>query len=494
VLIFLLGYLLFLNKGIFAQLTQVKSLEIEIKAGTSTPDFNIRPLQNGEFLFEERNEEDYGRKNTIWAIKKYSNNMEMVWTKDIPIDYDLNPGILTITKEAYYQSFTSTNDIKIKILKIDLEKGDSEWIEGELIGIQDITQMKVIGNTAFFSGKFQGRAVVLGLSFFDKKVKVINGLYSNYMEVVEIEVDESETQLQVFSRNRYKKLCQLQMSIFNEDGQQILTTKTESDIKKTPFNGRINKINNTESLLIGNYSRACDNFSQGIYVKKLLENQEVKSKFIDFSDFNNFFNYLNPKRQKKVKAKLTKRKLEGKDIRFNYSMLLHKIYDHQNQIIIVAEIYYIEPRNSNSMPFYINGKDYSPYNYRFTHTIICGFDYEGNKLWDNCLPMKNLRSYYLNEQVQLSFDGNKMVLAYPENGTIKTQLIEEGKTIREKETFEVLSKKVNFWDEKDLGGLSAWNNQNFLYWGFKTNPDATYIEGRKVFFINKLSYELKNEK
>lgn len=472
------------------QLIQNKSIDFEMPVGTSRPDYTVIPLKTGGFILQERNDVLYGKKEIIWTTKKFSNNMELVWKNDIVIPNDADFSMDCLTKEALFQNFTQNNTTKIRLLKINLENGEIEWIEGDLIGIQDILQMKIVGNAAFFSGRFQGRAVVMGLSFFDKTVKVLNGLYANHMEVVEIEADENEKLLHIYTKNRYKGQCQMQLRTYNDEGLPMAVTNLENDSKKIPFNGRLNKLNDNESLMIGNYARFCDNFSQGIYIKKINENTVTKSKYIDFSEFKNFFNYLNPKRQKKVKEKLSKRKEAGKAVKFNYSMLVHKLYEFNNQLVIVAEIFYTETKSPSSLPYYMNGRDFTPYNYRFTHTIICGFDKEGNKLWDNCLPMKALSSNYLQEQVQLTQVGSNFILAYPEDGKIKTQVIEEDKTIREKEEFEVVAKKISFWDEDSNGGLYAWYNQNFLFWGYKTVPDATNPGGKKVFFVNKLTYNL----
>ncbi len=473
-----------------AQLIQNKSIEFDLPLGSNKPEFEVLPLKTGGFILQERNEIIYGKKEAIWVVKKYSNNMELLWSTEVPIPIELDFNLESHTNEANFINFTQNNSTKVSLLKIDFEKGETEWIEGDLIGIQDIFQMKIVGNSAFYSGKFQGRAVVMGFSFFDKKVKVLNGLYSNHMEVVEIETDENFKQLHIYSKNRYKGNCELQLRVFDKDGQPLSSTLIEKDPKKIPFNGRLNKIEGNEALMIGNYARFCDNFSQGIYVKKLQDNIEIKSKFIDFSDFKNFFNYLKPKRQKKMQERLSRRKEAGKDIKFNYSMLVHRLYNFNNQLVMVAEIYYTENKNMSGTSVFVNGKDLNPFNYKFTHTIICGFDMDGNKIWDNCLPMKSLTSQYLNEQVQLTQVENKLVLAYPEGGNIKTQVIEEDKTIKEKEVFEVFSKKNSFLDEDANGGLSAWHGQNFLFWGHKTVPDTHNVIGRKVFFISKLTYQL----
>ncbi len=474
---------------LLSQLVQNQTIEFEMPFGNERPDYIVIPLKKGGFVIQERTDALFGRKENIWLTKKYSNDLQLLWSKEIIIPHDVDFGMDCLTQDALFQNFQAGNS-KVKLLKIDLEKGDFDWVDGDLLGIQDIFQLKVIGNTAFYSGKFQSRAVVMGLSFFDKTVKAINGLYANHMEVVEIEADEDKKHLHIYSKNKYKGKCELQLRIFDESGTDISNTTIDGEQKKVPFNGRLNSINANEALIIGNYARFCDNFSQGIYIKKINDNIITKSKYLDFSEFKNFFNYLNIKRQKKIEEKLSRKKLAGKSPKFNYSMLVHKLYNINNQLVLLAEIYYPESRTVNGTPFYVAGKDYSPYKYRFTHTIICGFDYEGNKLWDNCLPMKTLTSPYLNEQVQLSQDGHKIILAYPEDGNIKTQVIEESKTIREKEVFRVFDKKDSLWDEDFNGGLSAWNGQDFLVWGVKIVPDGVNISGKKVFFISKLNYKL----
>lgn len=475
---------------IYSQLIKSQSIELDIIENSTGPEFSIFPIKNGGFILQERIDPIFGKKQNIWLTKKYSNDLELLWAKEIEIPYQLSFNVECITKNALFINFTISSSTNIKLLRIDFEKGDYDWIDGDLIGIQDIYDIKIVENSAFFSGKFQGRAVVMGLSFFDNTVKALTGLYSNHTEVIEIDTDEENKQLHIYTKNRYKSKCELQLRIYDHDGSAISTTNIEGDPKKIPFNGRMNNTGKNESLMIGNYARYCDNFSQGIYVKKMHENSVSKTKFIDFSEFNNFFNYLNPKRQKKLQEKLSKRKEAGKNLKFNYSMLVHKLYSFNDQLVMVAEIYYTETRSAASLPFYLNGKDFTPFSYRFTHTIICGFDKEGNKLWDNCLPMKSLSSLYLNEQVQLSQVDNKLILAYPETGKIKTQVIEENKTIREKEIFEVIPKEKSFWNDDSNSGLSAWYGQNFLYWGIKSAGIEGELNPKKVFFINKLTYQL----
>ena len=134
---------LYISQYSNAQLTQIKSIEIEMASTGSKPEFNVLTLESGGFLLEERNDAEFGKRTTSWTIKKYSDNLDLIWTAEIPIDYDSDPALLNITKDTFYQSFTISNNTKIKILKIDLDKGDFDWIEGDLIGIQEISQLKM---------------------------------------------------------------------------------------------------------------------------------------------------------------------------------------------------------------------------------------------------------------------------------------------------------------------------------------------------------------
>lgn len=477
------------NSPIYSQLIKNQSIEIPLNTKNQNSDFKLFPLKNGGFILQERTEPSFGKNPAIWITEKYSNDMVLLWSKQIEIPNDLNFDQDFFTEHTLYQNFTVPSSSKIKLLRIDIETGIFDSIEGDLVGIQDIFDMKVVENHAFFSGKFQGRAVVMSLSFFDGTVKALTGLYSNHIDLVEIEANEEKKELHIYTKNRYKNKCELQLRRYDKEGNPLNISYLSNETRKMPFNGRNHNMEDGRAMVIGNYARFCDNYSQGIYVNILDENVVEKSDFLDFSQFKNFFNYLNPKRQQKVKEKLSKRKEAGKAINFNYSMLVHKLYHFNNQLVIVAEIFYTEPRNPATMPMYISSRNYSPYNYRFTHTIICGFDMEGNKLWDNCLPMKALNSFYLNEQVQLSELDNKLILAYPENGKIKTQVIEEDKTLKEKEEFEVVAKNNGFGDGDSSAGLSAWYGQNFLHWGIK-NGDFENTEINKVLFINKLTYKL----
>ena len=81
--IVLVYILLQLNIESFGQLIQNQSIEFDMPAAYTRPDYTVIPLKNGGFILQERNNETYGRKEIIWTTKKFSNGMKLVWEKEI---------------------------------------------------------------------------------------------------------------------------------------------------------------------------------------------------------------------------------------------------------------------------------------------------------------------------------------------------------------------------------------------------------------------------
>jgi hypothetical protein len=489
--ILVLCIVLALKHACLAQFTESKSIEIPQTSASSLAEYVVLPLKNNSFLLQERNEAQLGRRSDSWVNRKYDSQMQLDWYTEVNIDYDYEYITDYLTESTYFQLFTKSDETQIRILQTDLQTGDNQWFEGKILGIQQIQKMKVLGSMVYFSGQYQGKAVVVGISLFDKTIKTLKGFYSNHTELVEIEADTSTNNLLIYSKNRYKGQCQLLLHTYTYNGNHIATTNLEGDKPKKmiPFNGQMYNLEASNALIIGNYSRFCDNFSQGIYVKKLNAYQVERSKFIDFSEFKNFFNYLNARRQGRMQKKISKKKQEGKSLGFNYKMLVHSIQEINHELVVLAEIYYTESK-TNTTTVYNGYKNFSYINYKYTHTILCGFDRDGNLLWDNCLPMKQLTNSYLNEQVQLSQLGKNLILAYPENGKIKTQIIEKDKNIKEREEFTILSNKDTRWTDEEENGFAAWYGQNFLVWGFKEAQNGA-SNSKKSFLVTKLTYNIK---
>ena len=92
--------------------------------------------------------------------------------------------------------------------------------------------------------------------------------------------------------------------------------------------------------------------------------------------------------------------------------------------------------------------------------------------------------------VQVSQQSDRIVLAYPNDGEITTEVIQGSKIIKETEKFKL---KTNTENEKVTfsaqDNLMAWYGRHFLAFGFqKIAPSRNYVNQREVFYLNKLTY------
>ncbi|RYF66894.1 MAG: hypothetical protein EOO39_22230 [Cytophagaceae bacterium] len=273
--------------------------------------------------------------------------------------------------------------------------------------------------------------------------------------------------------------------------------------------------------MVGNYSTDCTPYSQGIFITRIRHNETGKLtvttnrgeaiRYVDFSSLKNFFNYLKPKRQKKMQARLAEQKRLGKEFTFRYRLLVHDLIPTPNGLRLVAEVYY--PQYRGSISSYTNrswrsvptpqsryrsvigtpgsSNQLSSDGYRYTHAFVCEFDQQGNLLWDNCLPIDDLTDMELTQKVQVSAQGDRMVMAYEQDSEIATEVFERDSVLTTAEPYKMTAgtdkEKVQDAAEE---GIVVWYGPYFLATGYqKVVPERGYVsKSRELFYVNKLVY------
>jgi hypothetical protein len=480
-----------------AQLAQ--SMRIEIPSDPNEAEsFNVTPLGEQGVLMTVRSGSFMDHTPVKLDFQKYDVNLKRLWQTDYKQDIKYKP-ISSYESEHYvYHLFREYNGDQFQFLRLNLDDGIIDTFDGKLIDQLDVEQFKVMGSQAFVSGHHHGRPVVLSFSFFDRTVKVLPGLYANRMEISGLELDEARQEVNVLV-HELRRRCKFSIRTYNYDSK-LLRTLDFDGAQNSLISGKLLPVNQQESILVGNYSTDCTPYSQGIYVSRIHhgEGGSVSTvetindiQYIEFSQLQNFFNYLKPHRQQKLLAKAQKKKEEGKDYKFRYRLLVHDLKPTPDGLTLVAEVYYPQYRGSTlAYGGYLRGGDRYE-GFRYTHAFICGFDKQGKLLWDNCFPIKELLSTELIEMVQVSQQNDKMVLAYPNEGEINTEVIQGSKILKETEKFKL---KTNTDNEKVTfsaqDNLMAWYDRHFIACGFQKiaatkNSNAGQ---REVFYLNKLTY------
>ncbi|QJW89094.1 hypothetical protein HNV11_06665 [Spirosoma taeanense] len=479
-----------------AQLAQ--SMRIEIPSDPNEAEsFDVTPLGDRGVLMTIRTGSVYDNTPIRYQFQKFNTNLKPLWRTEFRQDIKFRPVLSYDTDQYAYHLFRAYDTNRFQFLRLHLEDGHIETFEGSLIEQFDVQHFKIMGSQAYIGGYHHSRPVVLAFSFFDQSVKVLPGMYVNRMELSSLEIDEARQEVNVLVHSSRRR-CTFSIRTYNYDSK-LLRTINFDGAENSLISGKLLPVNEQESLLVGNYSTDCTPYSQGIYVTRIRHNEPADVadeaavngiQYIEFSQLQNFFNYLKPHRQQKLLARAMKKKEEGKDYKFRYRLLVHDLQPTPDGLTLVAEVYYPQYRGAAlAYGGYLRGADRYE-GFRYTHAFICGFDRQGQLLWDNCLPIKELLSPDLTEMVQVSQQGNRMVLAYPNDGEITTEVIQGSKVLKETEKFKLQTnaenEKVTFSAQDNL---MAWYDRHFLACGFqKIAPSKNYANQREVFYLNKLTY------
>jgi hypothetical protein len=387
-----------------------------------------------------------------------------------------------------YWLFEERDTEKFTILRLDLQHGETDVFQGKLPTEVDVQHFKVMGNMAYIGGYYRTRPVVMVFSFFDNSVKVLPYLYTENTEISNLDIDEVHNELTAILYTTKGRNCQFSMKTYSYQGQLLRTTTIPTDSKNSLISGKIMPFDGQNSLLIGNYSQGCTQYSQGLFFSRIQNGEPELLQWIDFGELENFFNYLKPKRKQRTIDRISRQKEEGREPKFRYRLLVHDILHTADELVFVAEVFYLNGKTSGTMM----ASSKLAENYSYTHAIVCGFDKQtGKLLWDNCLPINDLTSFELLKMVQVTAQNRKLVLAYPKEGKIHTEVIEKNKVVRQPEEFEITSAlKDEKITDNNQEQVVAWYDSHFLVYGYqKISSDKNTVATREVFYINKLAYD-----
>jgi hypothetical protein len=476
-----------------AQLNQLEQIDIP-KDPKFEESISVLPLDKNGMLLTLQKEGFFNRNAVHWVFYRYDTALRVNWQATLNIESGFE-SVTSYQNEQYlFWLFSEPQTPNIVIARINLEHGDIDEFKGKLLGNVDIDFFKVLENTAFLGGSYYEKPIVISFSFFHQKGTVLHGLYDEHLEVNGLEVDEKRNEVNVIVKERRSGKCGLAIQTYSSEGKSLRTIHVpDLDGNSLSFiSGKMLPLNEKETLLVGNYSNNCNEFSKGLYLTRLEEGLEKGTSIIKFADLKNFFSFMSPKRQEKMKERIEQKKKEGKEPNFSYKLLVHNLLQTEKGSLLIAEIYYAQPKNSTNLSASIlsgrsGEKDNRTEEYTFTHAVICEFDKTGKILWDNSLVMDNLQSDDLVEQVQVSRLEGKWLLAFLKKGKLNLQQIQGSENVGEKELFEIKTEATAKPDED--ANVAAWYDQNFVAWGTrkietKRPEDAV----KEVFYLRKLGY------
>lgn len=486
----LLGLLLVYAAAASAQTFRPdKSVVLPLDA-THEEEVEIRPLGADGFMIERI------RTDGFWDVHRlmlYDSTLTLRHESQFKLRPPNTVLYVARTREALYWLCSQPDSEHIQIYKVSRETGEIELIEGDVVAIDQVSHFKVLGNSAYLAGQYQGRPVVVAFRFFDKSSKPLPGLYTNRQEISDVLTDEASQQLFVLTRSFRQGSCRFRVQGYHYDGSSLLEVEFGPDqAGHLPRDGRLIRMPDGGLHLVGTYADKCDKYVQGIFQTPLSDSMTVAGKinYYPFASLPHWLDYLPERRRQRQQARLEGRRERGRSTRLMARITQHALYPHeQQQYLWVGETYTAPGRYTGT-----GTPAAEDMQYQFDHAVFVLFGKDGIPRLDASVNLNEAKA--LTGRVNLirtpdgwiggmaRRDGKAQFFSLgQEQPFLKRPLPDEQSVFSEQ-----WQKHLNNEQHYDL---LSWHNGRFLSWAIL--PATAFSTGsspfQKVFIVESLVEE-----
>ena len=490
----------------YAQISQPLRYEIEIE-NLYDEYYIVSAQENGLFLFKEL-EQESDNKELLWEIIRLDTSFQEMNRRKVIIDkkfsfrgYSYDNGQFVM---LFQEGIEFAQDLLFITFSINSDTFQSYLYEN-LVPIK-LTEFEAKNDAVVFGGNVNMRTVVMMYNFNAEKGVVLPGFYNDRSSLLQIVTDTDDDFVRIITSDRMpNRRYGIIVRAFNTMGERIFTNELLAKDDLSLTDGRIVNSSEGANLLAGTYSvNKRTETSRGMYVADFNKLDGNQINYYNYGELENFFNYMKERRKERILKKIARKKVKGRKLKFSYRLFVQDIIKQNNENILIGEAYYPTYSNRTSNNF-ISPYSYDPFSYsnsaqvfdgyKYTHAVIIAFDDNGKLLWDNSFEINDLKSFQLEEHVQLAFLKNEIVMLYLYDQQLKIKVIKNNEIVEGKYTedlklmFENDEMKVN---DEELEGLEHWYGNNFYAYGVnkvKNLKDENIKLNRKVFFINKIVVE-----
>ena len=510
---FLVCFVFFITEISFAQKGN-KPMRIEIRSKIDNNVFHLIPCkEKGALLcFKSINRDNDG--NIKWIFSLFNKQMDEVWTKEIPLQKNVNYNKYILNDEFAYIVFHDSEKkgsakFNLQILKYSLSKQSFSLISEIVPDKSELVDIKIYNDKAYLG--FQMRKDKVELSIVDlisgelTKMPVV---FKNKNVLSAISINKKENTVGVVLTNsESRKHYKMYLVEFALNGKLIRTTEIKTGKNNYVLNyARLNSNKNGENILIGTYSINSVNIkdlkneekikSSGFYISKVTENEQKYIKFYNFLDFENFYGSQASRNIIMLKNKAKRQNKKNNDFSLNYNLIMHDVYETDSSLLLIAELYYQKYHTVTDFSYDYYGNSI-PYTYQvfdgysFFNTIISGFDNEGNMQWNHGFEIRDIISFDITKHISLLIFDEDIMLTYNRSGQVASKMFYRDEVIGNLEYFNLESKyKKDFVIEEENSNMIHWYNNYFLCFGYQLirNNLIAKKNKRTVFYINKIRF------
>jgi hypothetical protein len=477
-----------------AQIEQTNRLEVSINNYSSN--YEVTSLQTNGLLLHRLSSTTVLNE---FEIIKFDTAFKQSWRGVIPLEADFKITHKKMFKNNFYVFAKGNSYYDFLLLQIDQETGKyTQYKMRNYIPFVP-TEFQINSKLAIIGGYYNNVPIVVLFDFESLRLKVLPGLFSEIGELAQIKVHADNTFDILLCARYYNREKTIWIKSYTPEGDFITQKVLPTYGNKSLLFGRINQSVDEMKIVAGVYGNRNSEYSKGIFIASIDPFGESQVKYYNFADLENFFSYMKVKRQRRIKDRIEKRKMKGKESRFNYRLLVHELIPYKNQFILLGEAFYPKYKSVDRSGFFSRpGYGYAGSTelifdgYRYTHATILAFDPLGKLQWDNTFEINDVKTFNLDQFVKLKTDKDRITLLYLFDNKLRSKVISGNNVIENKytEPIKTLQEGDVVTDDLTLlNKLEYWYGDYLYAYGIQNLTNTNQIGGqseRSVFFINKL--------
>ncbi|MEQ8240325.1 MAG: hypothetical protein RIA69_13995 [Cyclobacteriaceae bacterium] len=483
----------------------VQSNRVEFDMGSEDYDFHVIEGQENGMLVAVQTS-DALADGELWVFHYLDTALNVVWSKNFPVPYTSTFTGYDYYSGKYYLMFNISEfgNEEFLIYEIDAESGLYLTFEISTVFPIVLTHFEVINQSLILGGYTNSRPVLLTYNLVERTPKVVPGFYENNSLLLDLIIDDEAQIFTVLTTERQdNRKNSVRVKTFTSSGDLIQENRINPGERNNLIDGTATTFLGGFQYVAGTYSKNASQYSRGLYLAKFINGRQQFVEFHNYADLDNFFGFMGKRREKRMKEKIERKKEKGRKLKFSYRLMVHDIIKRGDEFVMIAEAYYPSYNSYAGSPY---GGIGSAQNftsgftgYRYTHAIVVAFDKNGDIKWDNSFEIEDILTFSLQKFVQVSVYDDKIVLMYMEGNTIRSKVVEEN-AIVEGKTFNPVRLSYNSDEIKSknpqVEGLKKWYGNTYYAFGeqrIKNESGSVIKVYRKIFYINKVTYDLESK-
>ncbi|PKP05248.1 MAG: hypothetical protein CVU11_00890 [Bacteroidetes bacterium HGW-Bacteroidetes-6] len=492
--LFFVLFLLCLTAELSAQLTYEKRIEFDLRDGYSGE--TIYESSKGFFLLESTANKLVDDQQEV-KYDLYNQDLELEKTETVLIPKGMRFDEMYYNDDFVFNIY-SNKKREFVIIKVDMQDVSISKTNGVLPAKAYMTDMKVLGDYAFFMARIKttnfiykvdletGKGISIPISIAAYNPKK---LYNENYQILE----KSKEILSFTRAYPTKGQLELYMTRISEDGniEAPLRLAGVADNNLVSVSGC--RISENKLVITGTYAKK-GAMSEGLFFGEVEDGTVNYIRYYNFLDLKDFLSYLPEKKQAKIEKKKAKKEAVGKELTFDYFIADHDVVVLDDGYLFLGEAYYPTYRTETYTTAGPNGTTVTHTRtvfdgYQYTHAVLAKFSLEGELMWDVCFEMfPNYKPFYVKRFIAISSQtASQISMVFTVGKYIVTKIVDfDGGILSDKKEEIMGTGNESESTKRAFSNIDYWYGNYFLAYGSQVIKNGK--EKRKVYFVNKIGF------